>query len=69
MITFQQQKILDYLSGRGWISPTELGEKVGLRQYNSASSWASPKCKALVKSGHVTRNKRGQYRLKKHYNW
>lgn len=67
MITFQQQKILDYLSGREWISPTELGEKVGLKQYNSSSSWASPKCLALVKSGHVTRNRRGQYKLKKYY--
>ena len=66
MITIQQQKILDYLSGRGWVSPTELGENVGGKEYNSSSSWASPKCLALVKSGHVTRNKRGQYKLKKY---
>ena len=68
MITFWQTRILDYLSVRGWISPTELGMKVAGKVYNCASGWASPKCKALVRSGHVTRNKRGQYKLKK-YEW
>jgi hypothetical protein len=56
--------ITDKLKGRDWTSPTWIGQHAGKQGYCSASAWASPKCKKLVKSGYLERNERGQYRLK-----
>lgn len=58
------QKIIDYLEDYypQFRSPTYIGEDV--RGIGFHSSWASPKCKHLVKTGLIERNDKGHYRLK-----
>ncbi len=66
-----QQWIVRYLVGRGWCSPTQIGIAYGdsIHGNNSfhcfRSSWASPRCKALVVLGVLKRNADGHY----HYQW
>ena len=59
-----RENIKESLKGRDWTSPTWIGQHAGGQSYYSASAWASPKCKRLVKAGVLERNERGQYRLK-----
>ena len=64
-LTMWQQRIIDYLSDsdKEWHSPTEIGEEVGRRFYNS--SWACARLKPLVKAGLVERSDKGLYRIVK----
>lgn len=63
--------ILSVLKKTGdWTSPTYIGNEWGLKltgeKFFAAryhSSWASPKCKRLVKLGLIKRNKKGWYKL------
>jgi DNA-binding IclR family transcriptional regulator len=58
------ERILEFLSKNpGWHSPTEIGRTVKGPKYHS--SWASPKCKSLVKRGLLERNEKGHYRFKR----
>lgn len=65
-----QKWIIEYLHGKGFTSPTQIGRAYGdsIHGNNSFhsyhSSWASPKCKALVDKGNLERNDKGHYRLK-----
>ena len=52
--------ILEFLKGKDWTSPTEIGDRYG----GKGSMWASPKCKKLVEQGLLERSDRGWYRLK-----
>lgn len=65
-LSWARRRILAYLRRRAnvgrWISPTRIGLDLGSTRH---SAWASPKCRALVALGHVTRNKRGHYRAQK----
>jgi hypothetical protein len=58
-LTNCQKRIMQFLDGRDWTSPTDIGN--GLNRYNSA--WASPKCLSLVKLGALERNEKGHYRV------
>jgi hypothetical protein len=72
-MTKNEQAIIAYLKGKGWVSPTEIGHNVGGYK-NTAfgtsttilrhSSWASPICIRLADKGILERNIRGHY----HYN-
>lgn len=70
-VTEQEKWIIEYLTGRDWTSPSDIGWAHGdhlLEQGKCVgtghhSSWASPKCLKLVKAGLLERNKRGRYRL------
>lgn len=63
-LTEKQEKILSYLAGRGWTSPTEIGQKLFKKRYDVASSHVSPTCKILVKLGLLERSSRGHYKVK-----
>lgn len=56
--------IINYLEGRQWTSPTQIGEAAG-KAYDQASGWASPKCRKLVAAGKLERSDKGSYRIKK----
>jgi len=61
--------IIQYLKGKDWTSPTEIGKAYG-RSINSTgcdmhSAWASPRCKQLVEKELLIRNKNGWYKLSK----
>ena len=58
-LTYCQERIMRFLQGKDWTSPTDIGN--GLNRYHSA--WASPKCLALVKLGALERNEKGHYRI------
>lgn len=49
------------VSGRIWISPTEIGKVVGGEKKHS--SYGSPICKKAVELGLMTRNDNGHYAL------
>lgn len=55
------RQILNFLSGRDWTSPTEIGNRVWGPGHHSAA--ASPVCKRLVCYGLLDRNSSGHYRL------
>ena len=57
----RQQDVIEYLRGKDWTSPTEIGGKVWGPPHHSSS--ASPVCKQLVARGLLERNDRGHYRL------
>ena len=60
-LTDKEHRVLTYLRTHNkWISPTEVGQKVGggLRH----SSWGSPICLRLVKLGMVLRHSCGWYK-------
>ena len=65
----KQYAILQYLllkwgqESGGYVSPTEVGMKVGEKPYETASSWASPTLKTMQKKNWVIRNKRGHYAI------
>lgn len=64
----KQYSILQYLllkwgQESGYVSPTEIGMKVGEKPYEKASSWASPTLKLMQKKNWVIRNKRGHYSI------
>ena len=58
--TKTENYILEYLKGRDWTSPTQIGQSYAIGYH---SSWASPKCKSLVKKGYLKRNEKGHYKL------
>ena len=60
-LTSRQKQVLDYLKGRDWTSPTEIGQAVWRPPHHSAA--ASPVCKRLVELGYLERNSRGHYRF------
>lgn len=64
-MTKTQQWIINYLQGKDWTSPTEIGAAYGAEHGKSGyhSSWASPKCLVLVQKGLLERSSRGFYRL------
>lgn len=55
------QQVLDYLRGRDWTSPTQIGRDVWGLGHHSAS--ASPVCRRLVMRGALERNGCGHYRI------
>ena len=64
--------ILQFLAGREFTSPSEIGEAYGAYKHGPLhaksgyhSAWASPKCKALVDEGVLERNSAGHYRLRR----
>ncbi len=67
-ISKNEARILDYLKGKEWVSPTQIGAIVGGNGYfygtivTRGSSWASPICKRLVNKGLLQRNDKGWYR-------
>jgi hypothetical protein len=65
-MTETQQWIIHFLTGKGWTSPTKIGEAYGRMQDKDGyhSSWSSPKCLVLVQKGILERNDNGHYRLK-----
>ena len=63
--------ILEYLKGKDFTSPTNIGEAYGAFKHGYFhdrigyhSAWASPRCKKLVEKGLLERNEFGHYRLK-----
>jgi hypothetical protein len=69
-LTKSQNWILKYLYGRGFVSPTQIGNAYGDSKFGNNSfhsyhsAWASPKCKKLVELGLLERNKKGYYAIK-----
>ena len=67
-LTNNEQGVLEYLRGKEWVSPTQIGHEVGGRiesHYGSRlrhSSWASPICLRLTNTGLLQRNDKGHYR-------
>lgn len=59
IISPQQIRILRYLRGKNWTSPTQ----IGMDLHRQHSAWASPKCLKLVAAGKLRRSKRGWYKL------
>ena len=59
-LTENEQRVLEYLKGKDFISPTQIASALTLQDYNSA--WASPICKRLINKGLLQRNDRGWYR-------
>jgi hypothetical protein len=69
-MTKNEKAIITYLKNKGWVSPTEIGRKVGGYK-NTAfgtptkilrdSRWASPICSRLNDKGILERNMRGHY--------
>lgn len=66
----QLEWIVTFLKGKGWVSPTEIGQRYGqaFNRPNLHSSWASPKCKKLAEIGLLERcelkGRIGYYRVK-----
>jgi DNA-binding MarR family transcriptional regulator len=60
-----QQAVLNYLRKRAGhpISPTQIGDELGLGMWGSA--WASPICKRLVDLGLIKRTPKGWYFVEK----
>ena len=59
-LTRNEQRVLDYLQGKEWVSPTEIGKTLHpTRMYGSP--WASPLCLRLVNKGLLERNDKGWY--------
>lgn len=58
--TKNQKIVLEYLEGKDFTSPTEIGHQLG-----GHSAIGSPVCKQLVKLGLVERSPKGHYRLVK----
>ena len=56
-----QQSVVDYLRGKDWTSPSEIGREVWGPGHHSSTG--SPRCKRLVEMGVLERNERGHYRL------
>lgn len=72
-LTYSQKMVYCYLYDRfgEWISPTEIGGRVGERlrlgtgSVKRYSAWACPRLKKLLKVGLINRNSKGQYRVYK----
>ena len=65
-LTNNEQWVLDYLKGKDYVSPTEIGyahtHASGITGEHH-SAWASPICLRLVKKGLLLRNEKGHYKL------
>ena len=59
-MTQRQQKVIEYLKGKDFTSPTEIGSDL----FGGHSSTASPICLKLVELGVLVRNAKGHYKLK-----
>lgn len=62
-LTEYENMILDYLQGKEFVSPTQIGRDLHPSRLHG-SSWASPKCLHLVKLGLLKRNNKGWYATK-----
>jgi hypothetical protein len=66
-MTKSNKFILEYLKGKDYTSPSEIGRAYGKFIKTSSlsyhSAWASPKCLKLVSDGKLLRNNRGWYKL------
>jgi len=67
-MTKTKEWIVEYLKGKDYTSPTEIGRVYGNTlkgnpYHNYHSAWASPKCKQLVADGKLIRNSKGHYKL------
>ncbi len=60
-MTHNEQRVLDFLRGKEWVSPTEIGKTLQPTSMYG-SPWASPVCKRLVNKGLLQRNDKGWYR-------
>ncbi len=58
-----EQQVMDYLKGKDWTSPTEIGGSAFDSWGHSAK--ASPVCLRMVKKGYLERNERGWYKIPK----
>jgi len=63
ILTSRQKDVLNYLKGKDWTSPTDIGGAVWGEGHHSSS--ASPVCKRLVGVGALERNEKGHYRIPK----
>lgn len=65
-LTKNQKWIIDYLRGKDYVSPSVIGlahaETFGY-SHTHHSSWASPICLKLAKTGILLRNEKGHYKL------
>ena len=61
-MTSKQLEILNYLKGKDWTGPTQIGLAFN-KKYTSAPAWAIPICMILVRDGLLERNQKGQYRI------
>ena len=67
LLTSTQYWILDYLEGKEYTSPSEIGRAYGkfinTKSLSYHSAWASPRCLALNLKGLLLRSDRGWYKL------
>lgn len=67
-LSYNESLVLAYLIDNPrvgtYVSPTEIGQRVGKKDYNQASSWGSRICKALVRKGFVEKSDKGWYKAK-----
>lgn len=63
-----EQWIAEYLKGKDYTSPTEIGRAhanaFNIVSLTHHSAWASPICKRMVEKGILLRNDKGKYKLK-----
>lgn len=58
------RRIMEYLEGKDFTSPNEIGARaLGASLWNGSAK-ASPVCLQMVKDGRLERSKRGHYRIK-----
>lgn len=64
-----EQWITEYLKGKDYTSPTEIGrahaQMFGINSLSHHSAWASPICRRMVEKGLLIRNDKGHYKLNK----
>lgn len=59
----RSEKVLQFLKGKDWTSPTDIGKSLWGPKHHSSS--ASPVCLRMVEKGLLERNDRGHYRIRK----
>ena len=65
-LTKCEQWIIDYLRGKDYTSPSQLGIAHSISfvfRYSHNSSWASTICLRMVEKGLLLRNEKGHYKL------
>ena len=65
----KQVAVLQYLEGRGFCGPSEIGRACWIGKKTKRSGAATVTCKTLMKRGLVERSSDGKYRvIAKHHN-